>query len=81
MPSGDLISNLTGNPAALVASFLWSTVGMGFAVYGKKQQAAVPLCGGIALMLIPYFCSDSALTMSLISSAIVAGIVWLRKYV
>ena len=70
-----------GNPAALVASFLWSTVGMGFAIYGKKQQAALPLCGGIALMLIPYFCSDSALIMSLISSVIVAGIIWLRKYV
>jgi len=70
-----------GNLAALVASFLWSTIGMGFAIYGKKQQATLPLCGGIALMLIPYFCSDSALIMSLISSAIVAAIIWLRKYV
>ncbi|HLX72321.1 MAG TPA: amino acid transport protein [Verrucomicrobiae bacterium] len=70
-----------GNPAAMVASFVWSTIGMGFAIYGKKQQAALPLCGGMALMLIPFFCSDSALIMSLISIAVIAGIIWLRKYV
>lgn len=75
------MSNLMGNPAALVASILWSIVGMGFAVYGKKQQAALPLCGGMALMILPYFCSDSALIMSLISIAIVAAIFWLRKYI
>ncbi len=65
----------------MVASFVWSTIGMGFAIYGKKQQAALPLCGGMALMLIPFFCSDSALIMSLISIAVIAGIIWLRKYV
>jgi hypothetical protein len=81
MSSGDLMSNLLGNPAALAASILWSIVGMGFAAYGKKQQAALPLCGGMALMVIPYFCSDSALIMSLISIAIIAGIFCLRKYV
>lgn len=75
------MSNLMGNPAALIASFLWSTIGMGFAIYGKKQQATAPLVGGVALMLIPYFCSDSALIMSLICGAVVAGIIWLRKYV
>ena len=75
------MSNLLGNPAALVASILWSIVGMGFAAYGKKQQAVLPLCGGMALMVIPYFCSDSALIMSLISIAIIAAIIWLRKYV
>ena len=74
------MSKLADNPAALIASMVWSTVGMGFAIYGKKQQAAMPLCGGIALMLIPFFCSDSALIMSLISGAVIAAIIWLPKY-
>ena len=31
---------------------------MGFFIYGKKQQAAVPLVCGLALMVFPYFVSN-----------------------
>jgi len=51
---------------------------MGFAIYGKRQKAASPLWGGVALMAISYFIS-SALVMSLLGVALVAGIVWRQR--
>jgi hypothetical protein len=31
---------------------------MGFFIYGKKQQALIPLFSGIGLMIIPYFVAN-----------------------
>jgi hypothetical protein len=39
----------------LIWGFLFSTVGLGFFMYGKKQKALVPLGCGLALMIYPYF--------------------------
>jgi hypothetical protein len=75
MPDMD---KLLGNPAALVASFLWGTIGMGFAIYGKKQASTVPLLGGLALMAGSYFFASSAWIMSLFSVAVIAAIYWLK---
>ncbi len=58
---------------------IWGSIGMGFAIYGKKQKAMVPLIGGVLLVAISYFIS-SALEMSLVGIALVAGIVWLGRY-
>ena len=52
---------------------------MGFAIYGKKQGAVVPLFGGVALMAVTYFIS-SALYMSLVCAGMVAAMIWLRKW-
>jgi len=51
---------------------------MGFAIYGKRQRETAPLVGGVALMAISYFIS-SALLMSLVGVALVAGIVWYQR--
>ena len=51
---------------------------MGFAIYGKKQRATGPLVGGVALVAISYFI-DSALVMSLVGAALIAGIVWYHR--
>lgn len=67
-----------GNSNTLFASLIWGSVGIGFAVYGKKQQSAVPLCGGLALVAISYFIS-SALYMSLAGVALVAAMIWFGK--
>jgi len=75
MPDMD---KLLGNPAALIASFLWGTIGFGFAVYGKKQASYVPLIGGIALMAGSYFFASSAWIMSLFSIAVIGAIYWFR---
>lgn len=41
------------------ANLLWgvvfSSIGLGFFIYGKKQQKLVPLLCGLVLMVYPYF--------------------------
>jgi predicted membrane protein len=39
----------------LLWGLLFSSIGLGFFLYGKKQRAAVPLVCGIVLMVYPYF--------------------------
>ena len=50
------------NSATLLWGLLFSSIGMGFFLYGRKQKRAVPLVCGIVLMVYPYF---------------VPGIIWL----
>jgi hypothetical protein len=47
-----------GDAATLVWGVLFGAAGMGFFVYGKRQQAIVPLFAGIALCVFPYFISN-----------------------
>jgi hypothetical protein len=42
----------------LIFSILFGSIGMGYFVYGKKQQAALPLLAGICLCIYPYFVSN-----------------------
>jgi hypothetical protein len=67
-----------GNSSTLFASLLWGSVGMGFAIYGQRQKATAPLLGGVLLIALSYFIS-SALLMSLVGVALVAGIVWCQR--
>ena len=67
-----------GNSNSLFASLIWGSVGLGFFIYGKKQKSGVPLFGGLAMIGISYFVS-SALYMSLVSAAILAGMIWMIK--
>jgi len=62
----------------LFAAFFWGTVGFGFFAYGKKQKRAFPLVGGILLMAISYFLK-TALSLSLVSIAIIGGIYVVRR--
>jgi hypothetical protein len=41
---------------------------MGFAVYGKKQRAPIPLVCGLALMIYPYFVPN---TLALVAIGVV----------
>ena len=45
--------------AALFWGLLFSSIGLGYFIYGKRQQAPVPLVSGIVLMVFPYFASGS----------------------
>lgn len=49
----------------LFASLVWGCVGMGYFVYGKKQQSFTAMTGGILMMAASYFIG-SALLMSLV---------------
>jgi predicted membrane protein len=42
----------------LLWGLLFSSIGLGFFLYGKKQRAAVPLVCGLVLMIYPYFISN-----------------------
>ena len=65
-----LMLNLDTN--FLLASLLWGTVGSGYFLYGKKQAAAVPMIGGLVLIVLSFFIS-SAFLLSLISIALIVG--------
>lgn len=61
----DFISFAPASEFALNASILWwgmlfGSIGFGFFLYGKKQQAMVPLVCGLALMVFPYFVTGTA---------------------
>ena len=53
----------------LFVGLLFSAIGLGFFIYGKKQQQYCPLLVGIALMVYPYFFADLAL-LSLIGGVL-----------
>ena len=45
------------SPDALLASLVFSVIGMGVFMYGKKQALMKPMAIGVALMVFPYFIS------------------------
>ena len=51
--------------SSLLWGLLFSSVGLGFFLYGKKQQAVVPLFCGLALMVFPYFVSNTILLVAI----------------
>lgn len=53
------------NTSLLLWSLLFSSAGLGFFLYGKKQQALVPLFSGLALMIYPYFVSSTILLVAI----------------
>jgi hypothetical protein len=60
------------DPTALLVSVLISAVGVGFFVYGKKQQRAPQLVAGIALMGYTYFVSSVAVMLAVGAAILVA---------
>ena len=60
------------DPTALFVSVLISAVGVGFFLYGKKQQRAPQLVAGIALMGYTYFVSSVAVMLAIGAAILVA---------
>jgi len=48
-----------GSESELLWGVLFSSVGLGFFLYGKKQTMVVPLVCGLALMVYPYFMQNT----------------------
>lgn len=62
--------------STMLWALLFSSIGMGYFVYGKKQANKVALLCGIGLMVFPYFTNnDYALVM------IGIGLMAVPKYV
>jgi len=49
------------NTASLIWGLLFSSVGVGFLIYARKQRAVVPMIAGLGLMVYPYFISNTIL--------------------
>lgn len=66
------------NTNFLLASLVWGSVGVGYFIYGKKQQEIAPLAGGLAMIAVSYFVG-SALLMSLISIGIIVAVYFIVR--
>ena len=63
------------------ASLAWGpglgTLGLGYFMYGKKLQKMVPLACGLALMVLPYFVSNT--TALAVSGGVLGLAPWLVR--
>jgi hypothetical protein len=66
------------DPSFLFASLLWGSIGVGYFIYGKKQQSLPAMVGGILMIVVSYFVG-SALLMSLISILLIVAVYVLLK--
>ncbi len=67
--------NLT-DPSAMLWALLFSSIGLGYFVYGKRQANKVALYCGLALMLYSYFFNNAYALV-----AIGVGLMLIPKYV
>lgn len=51
--------------SSLLLGLVFSSIGAGFFLYGRKQRLPVPLVCGLALMVYPYFISSNALLIAI----------------
>jgi len=49
----------------LLWGLLFSSIGLGMFLYGKKQRVPAPLVCGIALMIYPYFVANLYLLVAI----------------
>jgi hypothetical protein len=51
--------------ALLLWGVVFSSLGLGYFIYGKRQGAPVPLVCGLVLMVYPYFISSTLVLVAL----------------
>jgi len=61
----------------LILDLIFSSIGMGYFVYGKRKQRAVALLAGLGLMLFPFFV-DATWLVCLLGVAL-AGLPFVRR--
>lgn len=54
-----------GSESSVVWSILFSGIGLGLFIYGRKQRRVVPFISGIALMIVPYFVDGTGALVAL----------------
>ena len=59
------------SPAQILWGIIFGSIGLGYFIYGKKQQVAMPMICGLGLMVYPYFISNTLLLL-LIGAALSA---------
>lgn len=53
------------NTTQLLLGVLFSSIGLGYFIYGKKQKVTVPLVCGLVLMIFPYVIENTAMLASI----------------
>ena len=66
------------NTNFLFASLIWSAVGVGYWVYGKRQSSWVAMAGGMLMIAVSYL-AGSALAMSLVCIGLMAAVYMMLK--
>ena len=66
------------NSSSLLWGLLYGSIGMGYFVYGKKQQRFVALISGIALMVFPYFITNTIL--GILIALVLVGLPFFMRY-
>lgn len=66
------------DPTYMIASLIWSAVGLGFFVYGKKESSGVPMVGGLLIIGMSYI-MPSILAMFLSGAAVSAAMLYLLR--
>lgn len=46
-------------PATLFLGILFGSIGVGYFIYGKREQMIVPLLAGIVLIALPWFVAST----------------------
>lgn len=64
--------------SSLLLGVLFSCVGFGYFLYGRKQRSGAPLVCGMALMVIPYLISNAGLLL-VVGLVLAAGPYFLRE--
>ena len=65
------------NTTALFLGLIFSSIGLGYFIYGKKQKMPVPFIAGIILMIFPYFMENTLILSSI--SIVLTIIPWLIR--
>ena len=53
------------NTAQLLLGVLFSSIGFGYFLYGKKQKVIIPFVCGLVLMIFPYFIDQTLLSIGI----------------
>ena len=51
--------------ATFILGMLFGAIGLGYFIYGKRQQAPIPLASGVLLMVFPFFVPNAWATFLL----------------
>ena len=66
------------NTALILSGLLFSSVGLGYFIYGRRQNRKAALMAGIALMVYPYFVS-STLAM-VVAGGVLMSLPWFLEF-
>lgn len=62
----------------LMFSMFLGAIGLGYFIYGKRQQQIIPMLAGIALCIFPYFISTFFATV--VMGLILIAIPWIIRF-